>query len=660
VFAASAGAQAPVEPPIRTPAVIVIDTPLTADAGGTTRLRFDETVPAATRTVGTIASRVANLHIAAGGAGSFGDIVTLRGLANTPYFSDPSVTLYFDDLPLGNTFTYPTGLFGFASATIQRGPQGTAFGRGGQGGTLVFSSTEPGPRAAGELRAGLGSYNLRTAAVEARSARTEKSDASVSAAFNERDGFIRNTELGTRVDDQQGVSAAARVRLRPTTTSELTFQLLGTRHRDGAQPLVPLGGPRYSVARGRDGRTDSSFGGAALKASFDTEIGRLTSTTSHTQWSLNPFENRLDLPPTLDSHIVQSQRIWNEELRLASGPGSPLTWHLAGWYSQGTTKGDIDRGLVFPFGTLPIEASQFQLDSRTLALFGEVHFGAADDWQFTAGLRAERTRREFERSESVPGTGQFTAGRAFEVLLPKLEARYPMGERTTVSASLALGARPGGWSAYTANPGLAGFKLEKATTYELGIETSSTDRTIAIAGRMFVYTISNFQIERSFSAADYLVVNAPRARSLGGEFEASWRPSPRWTLTATLGLTHVSLREFVDPMTGSSYQGNRAPYTPHYDWHLGATYRAPNGWFAGAEIAAVGPTHFEESQDPLFTAPAREIANARVGYSTARWRLSLYGENLGASGYHALIVPGVGHGAPGTPRSFGVEAAWKW
>ena len=77
-------------------------------------------------------------------------------------------------------------------------------------------------------------------------------------------------------------------------------------------------------------------------------------------------------------------------------------------------------------------------------------------------------------------------------------------------------------------------------------------------------------------------------------------------------------------------------------------------------MAAVGRTHYEESQNPFFATGGRVTVNARAGYDTARWRASVYGENIGDEEYLALIIPGVGHGAPGAPRTFGVEAAWKW
>jgi len=659
LFAHSAFAQS--VPIVQAPKVVVEETLLTADAAGATNVHLDATAPIATRSITALADHVANLHVDAGGAGSFGSLVTLRGLSNTPYFSDPSVTVYFDDLPLGNVFTYPTGLFGFASATIVRGPQGAAFGRGGEAGVIALRSIEPGERATGELRASAGNFGTRTAALEIRSARTEKIDAAVSGAFLERDGFITNTTLGRRVDDQEFSSASARVRLRPAKASEFTLQLLGSRHRDGAQPLVPLGGPLFSVARGREGATDSDFGGAALKAAFDTTLGRLTATTSRTEWRLEPYDNRLVLPPTIDSRLTQSQRLWNEEVRLASAPRADTAWHLGAWFSDGTTDGDANRGIVLPFGVVPIEVSNFSLHTHALAAFGEATIEPAPRWRVTAGFRAEETKRTFVRRQRVPApAARFAARRTFDSFLPKLAASYALSDVTNISAGVALGTKPGGWSAYTDKPALAGFAAEKTAAFDAGLDTTLANKTLTLAARAFAYAIRDYQIERSFNATDYLVVNAPRARSLGGEVEASWRVTRELTLTATFGLTEITLREFTDPITGRSYAGRRAPYAPEHDAHASATYRAASGWFAAADVAATGRTFFDESENARFASRAHAIAGARLGYEAPHWRAAVFGENLFDARYTTLIIPGVRHAVPGAPRTWGVEAALKW
>ncbi|HVU25361.1 MAG TPA: TonB-dependent receptor [Opitutus sp.] len=645
------------EPVVTGEPYLVEATRLVADAAGTTRVQLDQIAPPLDQSLANLSGRVANFHVDSGGAGSFGDLITLRGLANTPYFSDPSVTLYFDDLPLTSSFTYPTGLFGFATATLYRGPQATAFGRAGEAGVLVLSSTEPGPAPAGELRASAGNYDAWSAALTARSARMDNVDATAAAAFAQRDGYITNTQLGTRVDDVKSTSASARVRFRPTATSEFTVQVLANRQRNGAQPLVPIGGPLFTVARDAEGRTDIDFAGVAVKGAFDTAIGPLTATTSYTDWKMSPYENFLVLPPPLDSRVVQSQRTWNEELHLSSAARAALDWSLGAWFSDSRTDGDTFRQIPNLF---PIEASSYNLKARTAAVFGQLALVATGPWHVTAGLRAETVQKDFDRSQTVPGPGRFTAAKTFDRLLPKLAASYAISSDTTASASVSLGTKPGGWSAFTDSPALAPFKAERVLAFDAGIDTALANKTVKLAARAFVYDIDNYQVERSFTYADYLVVNAPRARSLGAEFEASWHPTPGWTFAATLGVTDITLRDFTDPFTHVNYDGKRAPYAPSYDANLSAAYRDPSGWFAAAELTAIGRTYFDEGENPAFAADAHTTLDARLGYDAARWRVALFTANLANASYYSLIIPGVGHAVPGTPRTYGVEAAVKW
>lgn len=637
--------------------VIVADTPVSADAAGATLVRVPDSAPIRAGSFANVANTVANLHVNTGGAGSFGDLISLRGLTNTPYFSDPSVAVYFDDLPLGSVFTYPEALFGFSSATVLRGPQPAAYGRAAEGGVIAFTSPRPGATPKGEVRVGFGNYDARTAAVTAASAAGGTADATVAASQDERDGYITNTELGTRVDRQRDSSAAARVRVRPTATSEITFQLLASRRRDGAQPLVPLGGPLYTVARGREGATDSDFAGGALKLAFDTAFGRLSATTSRTSWSLNPYANRLVMPPTIDSRLTQSQRAWNEELRLASGADAATVWKIGAWFSDTETRGDANRELV---GLFPIEVSHFALNSHTAAVFAQDAVAIGSRWRITAALRAEHVKRTFDRSQAVPGPGRFTDAGDFDALLPKLTATYALNGKTNASASVGVGTKPGGWSGYTDKAALARFGSERAVSFEAGVDTLLAGRTVKLAARVFDNEIRDYQIERSFNATDYLVVNAPRARAFGGELEAAWRPAPAWSFTASLGATDATLRTFTDPFTGISYAGHRAPYVPAYDAHLGATYHAASGWFATAEADAVGRTYFDESENVAFAARAHAVLDAIAGFETARWRVSVHAENLTDARYVTLMIPGVGHEVPGAPFTYGVEAALRW
>lgn len=229
-----------------------------------------------------------------------------------------------------------------------------------------------------------GRFEQRAISALARTAASDDFAATLSAAFEQRDGMVHNTRLGARVDDQESYSVAARARWSAWNAAEITAQLLANRQRNGAQPLVPLNGPLFKVQRDREGQTDIDLIGGAIKVEVPTRLGALSSVTSHTWWSLDPYTNEIDLPPALDGFIRQTQRAWNEELRL-SGSRDDSWWLLGAWLSTAATDGAVERSIA---GLFPIEASEFVLRLRTAALFGE--WGRdLTRWSVTAGLRAE-------------------------------------------------------------------------------------------------------------------------------------------------------------------------------------------------------------------------------------------------------------------------------
>ncbi|MEI6861976.1 MAG: hypothetical protein WCL04_06965, partial [Verrucomicrobiota bacterium] len=252
-----------------------------------------EALPHAQPGMAGFAELVPNFAVASSGARSFGDIFAVRGLTNTPFFGDPAVAVYLDDLPLGAGFTFPAELTGFASGALLRGPgQNTRFGRAGPGGVLQF--TTPASVAVGQpehaVGVSYGNFNARSVTLSAGGA-NGSGDVLVAAGYDARDGYVRNTTLNAEVDPQESLSTLARLRYRPVIHTELTLLLTAQRARDGAQALVPLGGPLFSVARTAEGQTDLEALNVGLTAAFDTDAGRLTAATTHTDWDLGPYSN---------------------------------------------------------------------------------------------------------------------------------------------------------------------------------------------------------------------------------------------------------------------------------------------------------------------------------------------------------------------------------
>ncbi len=640
-------------PVVQAEAVVVSEAHPGMPQPGATQIELDPDAPVGSASWQEAASRAPNLGISQAGETSFGALYSLRGLSNTPYFSDPAVTLYLDDIPMGGGFTYPSGLFSFASASVFSGPQPTTFGRSADGGVIILSPRPP--QAGGEVRAGMGGYGSRTGAIEAGSPGGSPAEVSVAGAFTHRDGYVDNTEIGRTVDSVDAMDGFARGRFHPTPATQVTVEILADRHRDGAAPLVPLDGPLYTVQRAREGTTDSSFFAAAIKASADTGAGPLTAVTSYTGWKLDPFDDWLVLPPPLLSHLTLKQERWNEEFRFSPFGFGVVTWNAGAWLSGASTSGDVERSIR---GTFPIEATGFGYTRREAALFGDVVLEAPRRWRITLGGRAQRVAEDYHQAERVPTRGlAFRLGRTDDAFLPRLAATYEVAAGTTADASATLGTRPGGFAAYTDNPAFIPFAAEHVAAFEAGVRRSSADRNLDVSARVFDYEIRNYQIERSFSAKDYFVATAPRARSLGAELGAHWNPAPGWRMGLTAGVTDITLLEFRDPLSGRSLGGTRAPYAPSFTAALDAGFRSAKGWFASAAVVARGRTFYTESEDPAYSQGAYATLDGTVGFDSGRWRVAAYVENAADKGYYALIVPGVNSAAPGTPRTAGTELA---
>lgn len=656
--AVGAVGQTTVEPPVRL-AGVVVAAPAAAGREPATAVWEFAAAPLADQTTAGLAARTGNLHLVESGARSFTDILTLRGLANTPIFGDPAVTFYLDELPLGSGFTFPGLLTGFARAEVRRGPRwGTEFGRAGPAGIITLT-TPAAPPNGGEVRLAGGSRNERqvAAAVAARSGGME---AWLAGGYATRDGFVTNRTLDRTVGDQESWSGLARWRWRPTPVLELTVLATGLRTRDGAQPLVPLGGPFRTVERSAEGRIGLEAGNAALTAALTLPAGKLTATTSYTDWDLRPYENTLAFGPAeLGSRVAQRQQGWREEIRWVGAPEAVRPWRVGLFWSDTQTTGATDRN----FGPFPFERSNYRIDAHGAAAFGDVTWPLAPALRLSTGLRVETARRRLHRAEQVPVVRALAARQRAAAVLPHVSLDYAPAGAWRYFATAGAGFKPGGFSAFTANPALAAFRAERTTAFEAGVAREPAGGGVRLAARVFWQEITDYQIERSFAtgadADDYLVVNAPRARANGAEVEATWRALPGLTVEGAAGVTRAILRRFTDPFTGRELSGHRAPAVPTFDASLRADYEHRE-FFAGAELAVTGRTNYTEDGAAAFAQRTHALLAARAGWKRGAWTVSVLGRNLTGHRYYAAITPGVGHGTPGEPRAWGAEAAWRF
>jgi iron complex outermembrane receptor protein len=614
---------------------------------------------AADETLADLARETPGLAFNDAGARGFGTTTTLRGLGNTPFFSDASAPIYLDDIPLATAFTFPTELYDFGRMTLYRGPQAAAlFGRAGDAGVIQFTSPAPGAADVSQFGLTAGNHHQGTLRATAQAAHSEQWDASVNLGASRRDGYIYNRVLHQTVDDREAVFGRIRVAYRPVKGLEVSLHVLAQRSRDGAQPLVPLGGPYYEVSRGKEGDSDATFSAVALGITQRLADGVLTSTTSYTDWDLSPYSNRLVVFGgfNFDSVLTQSQRALNEELRYVSGK-----FTAGAFFSRSRTRGAASR----TFSGFPIENSNFQLDSEAFALFGQANFTPSDDWLITPGLRLERAEKDFVRNEIVPSSAVLNRSNTWDALLPSLSVVRHLDRATDLTLTLARGFKAGGYSAYTGVASLAGYDPQRTWGLEAALTTARAESQWTFASRAYAYRVTGYQIERSFavpstSTDEYLVANAKRAQVAGLELESSWHPAAGFAFRAVAGLTDATLTDFTDPFTGVSYSGKRAPYAPSGNAALRAEYRPAQGFFCGAGVTWTGKTFYDEQETAALSQPAYALLDASAGYAFTRGSIRLFGRNLAGKEYYSSITPGVYHGTPGPPLNWGGELTVRW
>ena len=403
------------------------------------------------------------------GARGFGQTTTLRGLGNTPFFSDASAPVYLDDIPLATAFTFPSELYDFGQMTIYRGPQAAAlFGRAGDAGVIQFTSPAPGENNVGHAGFSAGNYHQYSLNVSAQGTHTEQWDASANIGTSQRDGYIYNTELHQTVDDRKATFGRVGLRYRPQKDMEFSLNVLAQRSRDGAEALVPLGGPYYEVARGKEGETDIDFGAVAFGITRRWSDATITSTTSFTDWDMSPYSNRLVVfgGADFDSVVTQKQTAFNEELRYVSGK---ITG--GAFYSHSRTSGAASRS----FSGFTVEDSSFQQRGDMFALFGQAHFNPSADWLITPGLRFQYDSKDFVRNEFVPSNAVLNRDDSWTAVLPSISAVKHVNAATDFTLTLARGYKPGGYSAYTGVESLSGYDPQQTWGLEAALSTAHAD-----------------------------------------------------------------------------------------------------------------------------------------------------------------------------------------
>jgi len=608
------------------------------------------------------------------GIGSFGDVSSMRGLTNTPFFSSPSVIQYVDDVPSGNIFSHTAPLHAVDRVEILRGAQSTLFGVNSYAGVVNIVSKRPSNELEGSISSSYGNYDTRSLDSYIMGPLNDDNSLSfrLGGQYFERDGYLTNSLLGISPDNQEHVSGSGSIYWNLSDNWEISLSASYDNYDDGISRLTSLSGDPFTLNSDVRGSSKQNAQSQSLRMSYQSDELNFLSVTSRRNWEISPYHFDLDFGPNPgnDSKIYQEQDSVSQEFRISSNNNSTLEWTGGAYFGETELDGNTKRNFIIPLppqfggGFAPASTTtDYILSENAYALFGQITYNGIERTGMHFGLRLDQVekgiyRNAFGLAGPVP---LINLENDYSFASPRAGIDFELNDSSLVYVNTGISTKPGGFSAFIDNPQSAVFDEEESWNNELGLKKKWLDGNLKTNIAVFHNDIDNYQVERSLVATDYAVLNAEEAESYGVEIEFSAEIMDGLTLQGSLGKVNTELTKYTDPLTGDDLSGNKAPFVPELDASLSATYQHETGLFARVELVHKGEIYFDDRNVGTFVEDGFTIINAAVGYkANSGLELSVFGTNLTDEVFYLNMTPDLNAGTVGAPQLVGVRVKWDY
>jgi iron complex outermembrane recepter protein len=606
----------------------------------------------------------------------------------------PTVGVYMDEIPITTFSGEQVNLktFDIQRVEVLRGPQGTLYGEGSEGGTIRMVTNKPDATTFGAEVYALGSSTDRGGLNDEVDGMvnlplvTDKLALRATAMWSDYDGWITNPVINrTHYNTNTDFTGRATLRFTPDakTTVDLSYM-----HQDAQSDGPSDGDVNYRDYAGTPESRNDVFDIYSLTASHDFGFATLTSATGYfTRNSLshNDFTSTAPLlsfffgTPINTADILRpnNQKVVTEELRLVSNGAGPLAWTIGGFYKHDNL--DISNATQTQ-PALPVTV--FTLDvndtSNQYAVFGEGDYALTNSLHLIGGLRYfDETRNT---TSAVDGLlPLILSGASFNGLqqsvttsqvTPKVSLDYRLTDNALVYATYSGGFRAGDINPYAFMfPGApSSFGPERLTNYELGAKTSWLDRRLTVNAAVFHIYWQNIIIDEAAPSALFgYSVNGGDGHSDGAELEVTAIPVTGLTLSFAGSYTDATIDKVSTAGFGVlAAPGATLPFVPKYKLFGSAEYDFPvlNGDWRGrvrADIAYNGANFSAVSDAPATINAAYTTVNLRVGMSRDKLDLTLFADNVGdVRGELVSLDNGTGESTLIRPRTVGVSLSKRF
>ena len=615
-----------------------------------------------------------NLHINNNSIQSYGDIISMRGIANTQLFGPAGVQLYVDGIPQADVSSYSATLYDIKSIEILRGPQGHKFGKSVTGGAINIKTETPGDQHVNRVSTSYATFDTQKYNINS-SGRLDAEGFSYSIALQRTltDGFIHNTS--GNADTSETWHGSLKLSLDRGDGSKIGFGANFESHKLESQPLVSRNQPDF-YARSTDFDESTEIDRNQQFLTYENELDGydFISITNRNDWSMSPNRVDLDLStvntmarPAQTSVIVQDQIEWSQEFRIESEQDSEIDWVFGAFYSDSEIDGDATRS----FGIT--EQTIYKLESRNLGIFASVTKDLTGKDNLSLGLRYDNFEKNIDRTKDGfnfvfdpvlntllpnPFSDTESDSNNFDSISPTLNWERKITEGLTGNLRATYSEKPGGFSAYTVTDSQVTFLEEETLSYEIGLLFTPTE-TWGLNFSAFHNDIENYQFElrdpNNPLSTDYYVANADEVTAQGIEVEGFIKPSENFTFSVAYGLCDSEYKKFDD----SGLVGKKVSFIPEHTLALSLNYQFDNGLHGQVGTKTIGDTHYWNypGDNPTEKINSYTLLDANLGYEWNQWEFNLFGLNLTDEEYYTSLVNNL-RGTPGiagSPRVIGLS-----
>ncbi len=592
----------------------------------------------------------------------------IRGLGNSDFdlAASQPVSVIMDGVVMENVVLKSSPLFDVANVEVDRGPQGTLFGRNTTAGIVSFTSVRPSQAEGGYLDVNLGSFATTNAQGAYGGAITDTLSWRASGLWQYRQNYIDNAFTGRRSALGGYQERAGRLQFlwQPDADFSALLNLHG-RSNNGTAAIFraniftagsnQLNGNYIYNKVFFDGgnRNPQKYDGlgAGLTLDYNLHWASLTSITSYETthgYSRGDIDGGNTTGPGVIFFPSDTQdgldylHQFTQEVRLASNDSSsPFFWQTGAFYFD-TKYQDTTNPFFVP-------ATSVRQSNDSVALFGQASY-KFDGFTATGGVRWTSDIKGM----TANGPLIFPGG-----VQPLVKAR---GSNVSWDASLAY-AVDDDINLYTRAasgfraPSIQGRNLafgsgystarsETVQSFEGGFKALLADHTLKLNADVFQYYVHNMQFSAVGGAAvgnSIILLNAKGGEAHGLEADAEWVPSDNWDFTLGASWTRTAIRDpnlavgtcaqctTTSPIVGGFAQVNNNPFPQAPDFLVSAsakyTYPLSDGssLFAFTSWWVQGYTNFFLYKSAEFHSNGNYEGDLKFGWTSPSKKYDVYG-----------------------------------